>query len=384
MDGSFALSALGSLTFGAGTLDRLGGLLVSQHYGKVALVTSRTFSSTRRCDELLRDLHARSILCSVHPVSGEPSVTSVDSIARSVHGDASDVVVGIGGGSALDTAKAVAAMAPLWAVGPRSDTVSVRRYLEGVGDLAPPPHRLPLIAIPTTAGTGSEATKNAVIAEIGPDGFKKSLRHDAYVPDHVIIDPTLAIGLPRQISSASALDALTQLLEAYTSINANPYIDALALDAIGRVGNALRAFLEKGEDSVPLRSELAYGAYISGIALANAGLGYVHAIAGPLGALHHAPHGVICANLIEPVNRAMMEVARDTVFLEKMERVSRLWGEGVVDRLGRLVRLAGLPRLGTFGYTAAELAAIGEKATGRTSPVTLKSEDIVRILHGLY
>ncbi|MDD3942706.1 MAG: iron-containing alcohol dehydrogenase, partial [Sphaerochaetaceae bacterium] len=303
---------------------------------------------------------------------------------RSVHGDASDVVVGIGGGSALDTAKAVAAMAPLWAVGPRSDTVSVRRYLEGVGDLAPPPHRLPLIAIPTTAGTGSEATKNAVIAEIGPDGFKKSLRHDAYVPDHVIIDPTLAIGLPRQISSASALDALTQLLEAYTSINANPYIDALALDAIGRVGNALRAFLEKGEDSVPLRSELAYGAYISGIALANAGLGYVHAIAGPLGALHHAPHGVICANLIEPVNRAMMEVARDTVFLEKMERVSRLWGEGVVDRLGRLVRLAGLPRLGTFGYTAAELAAIGEKATGRTSPVTLKSEDIVRILHGLY
>ncbi|MBN2849925.1 MAG: iron-containing alcohol dehydrogenase, partial [Erysipelotrichaceae bacterium] len=269
----FAIAATGNLLFGDGTFTELDNQVALRGFTHAALLSSRTFSLTERFALGVQALRKRGIGVSVIPISGEPTVASIDGVSRVVADAGCDVVVGIGGGSALDSAKAVAVMALQLAR--RQDTVSVKRYLEGVGDLFPPAERLGLIAIPTTAGTGSEATKNAVVADIGPQGFKKSLRHDAYIPDLVIIDPLLAKGLPREVTAASGLDALTQLMEAYTSTKANPFIDALALDAIGRIGNALPRLLESEPSDPSLRSDMAYAAYISGMAIANAGLGYV-------------------------------------------------------------------------------------------------------------
>ena len=385
----FAIAATGNLLFGDGTFSELDNQVALRGFAHAALLSSRTFSSTERFSHAVEALRDRGIGVSVIPVSGEPTVASIDRISKAVADAGCDVVVGIGGGSALDSAKAVAVMALQLAR--RRDSVSVKRYLEGVGDLNPPAERLGLIAIPTTAGTGSEATKNAVVADIGPQGFKKSLRHDSYIPDLVIIDPLLAKGLPRAVTAASGLDALTQLMEAYTSTKANPFIDALALDAIGRIGNALPRLLESEASDPSLRSDMAYAAYISGMAIANSGLGYVHGLAGPLGGLHAAAHGVICGSLIAPINRAMVEIhalsGEPAVFKTKMEQIALLWGkrgmEGVLSHVEYITRIADFPRLGTFGFLEDELRSIGSKDVGRNSPVALPAEQVVSILLSL-
>ena len=385
----FAIAATGNLLFGDGTFSELDNQVALRGFTHAALLSSRTFSLTGQFTLGVEALRDRGIDVSVIPISGEPTVDSIDGISRSVADAGCDVVVGIGGGSALDSAKAVAVMALQLAR--RQDTVSVKRYLEGVGDLFPPAERLGLIAIPTTAGTGSEATKNAVVADIGPQGFKKSLRHDAYIPDLVIIDPLLAKGLPREVTAASGLDALTQLMEAYTSTKANPFIDALALDAIGRIGNALPRLLESEPSDPSLRSDMAYAAYISGMAIANAGLGYVHGLAGPLGGLHAASHGVICGSLIAPINRAMVEAhaqsGEPAVFKTKMEQIAVVWGkkgmEGVLSHVEYISRIADFPRLGTFGFLEDELRSIGSKEAKRNSPVAIPAEQVVSILLSL-
>lgn len=382
MMANFSIAATGNLLFGADSFGELPRLLHAHGYLRAAFITSKTFSLQPRFAVIAGNLHAFSINLEVYPVSGEPTVESIDAIASEVARTGCDVVVGIGGGSALDSAKAVSAMAPLYRGDIPPQDRSVRRYLEGVGDLAPPADRLPLFAVPTTAGTGSEATKNAVVAEVGPHGFKKSLRHDSYIPDQVILDPALAVGLPHSVTAASGLDALTQLLEAYTSVSSNPFIDALALDAIGRVGNSLGPLLSGATDTVELRAQMAYGAYISGIAIANAGLGYVHGLAGPLGALHHAAHGAVCANLVAPVNRAMMEVATPS-FARKMECIGELWHADPLAHLQHLTELAALPRFGDFGFTKGELDAIGAKDMRRNSPVALTPATVTGILHSL-
>jgi len=387
--GRFSIAATGNLLFGDGTFSELDNQVALRGFTHAALLSSTTFSLTERFSHGLKALRERGIGVSVIPISGEPTVAAIDTISKTVAQAGCDVVVGIGGGSALDSAKAVAVMALQLAK--RKDAVSVKRYLEGVGDLAPPAERLGLIAIPTTAGTGSEATKNAVVADIGPQGFKKSLRHDAYIPDLVIIDPTLAKGLPRAVTAASGLDALTQLMEAYTSTKANPFIDALALDAIGKIGNALPRLLESEPSNPSLRSDMAYAAYISGMAIANAGLGYVHGLAGPLGGLHAAAHGVLCGSLIAPINRAMVEAhaqsGEPAVFKTKMEQIATVWKkrgmEGVLSHVEYISRIAGFPRLGTYGFLAEELRSVGSKEVRRNSPVAIPTEQVVSILLSL-
>ncbi len=378
----FTISATGNLRFGEGLFTELAALLVDQEFARVAMVVSTTFSKTEQFLHCIKTLTSKKVTVTVLPVSGEPSVQSIDSTAQAVKEAGCDVVVGIGGGSALDTAKAVAVMAKL------EKNISVKRFLEGVGDLAPPPSRLPLYAIPTTAGTGSEATKNAVVSHVGKDGFKKSLRHDAYIPDMVIIDPHLALSVPPSVTAASGLDALTQLLEAYTSVKANPFIDALALPAIGMAGNALPQLLTGQSDSVALRADMAYAAYISGIAIANAGLGYVHGFAGPLGALHNVPHGVVCGSLITPINKAMLQQTMpSSLYTEKMMKIAKLWNvdglDGVVAHLEGLTHVANLPRLGTYGFTLSEIVEIGTKDLRRNAPVALDTKTVTGILQSL-
>ncbi len=386
MHTSFSLAATGSLLFGNNELDNLPRLLTGRGIFHVAIVLSSTFSRSQTYASLESSFKNLGVAASVHPVSGEPSVDLVDGLSAEIAAGEATAIVGIGGGSVLDTAKAVSVMVlQVRKKGP----ISVQRYLEGVGDTSPPAERLVLIAVPTTAGTGSEATKNAVIAKVGPNGFKKSLRHDAYIPDLVIIDPLLFINLPRAVVAASGLDAITQLLESYLSTGSNPFSDALALDALERAAQALPLLLTSKPNDPAVWADMAYSAYISGITMSSAGLGYVHGLAGPLGGLHEIPHGVACALLLSPITKAMIQkleeqTAFSTATWDKLQKIVAAWQlenvQAIVGFLEGLAALVDLPSFATYGFTQQELVQIGNKAAKRGSSVTLDTERIVKIL----
>ena len=161
--------------------------------------------------------------------------------------------------------------------------LSIKDFLEGVGTKKAPSYRLPLILIPTTSGTGSEATKNGVVAQVGEDGFKKSFRDDSYIPDIAIIDPSLTLSVPKDITLSTGLDTLTQLIEGYVSVMKNTYIDSIALPAIHNAGEALSSLADGNLDDIDARSAMSYASYISGVTLAHKGLTYVHGLSGPMG-----------------------------------------------------------------------------------------------------
>ena len=209
-------------------------------------------------------------------VEQEPSPGLVDQAVRVYRHAGIEIVLGIGGGSVLDAAKAIAGLLP--------HGNSVMDHLEGVGPELPyQGPSLPFIAVPTTAGTGSEATKNAVLSMHGPDGFKKSFRHDLLVARYAVVDPALLATCPPDLIAANGMDALTQLLESYVSTRANPFVDALALSGLGYVRDGLLDWYEGGEKAAEGRAGMAYAALLSGITLAQVGLGSVHGLAAPLG-----------------------------------------------------------------------------------------------------
>jgi len=233
--------------------------------------------------------------------------------------------VGIGGGSALDAAKAIAG---LLRVGD-----SVMDYLEGVGPEKPyTGPAVPFIAVPTTAGTGSEATKNAVLSRHGRDGFKKSFRDERLVAQHALVDPDLLIGCPPELIAANGMDALTQLVESWTSLRANPFTDALALSGLEAARDALLPWYENAGGPADIteaaRSRMAYASLISGITLAQVGLGAVHGLASPLGAFFPIPHGVVCGTLLAEATdiniRAMRERDRHNPALARYARLAEI------------------------------------------------------------
>jgi alcohol dehydrogenase class IV len=319
-------------------------------------------------------------------VPGEPSPDEVDEIADLARMRVAEVIIGIGGGSAIDAAKAASAAV--------MHEGSIRNYLEGVGTEKPTGKRLPLIACPTTAGTGTEATKNAVLRELGPDGFKKSLRHDAFVPDVAVIDPELALGVPPRVTGASGLDAITQNLEAYVSTKAAPYTDALAVSGLEAAG---RSFLQAVSDGSNLqaRAEMAWAAHTSGIALANAGLGLVHGVAGPAGATREVPHGVVCGLLLPHVTKATIEkLKKNGGGAEVLARYARagvaLSGQdrGGIDAncdlllgtLERFAETAEIPALGTYGFTPEDVTDVAAKAGLKNQPGSFEASEIEEMI----
>jgi len=310
-------------------------------------------------------------------VSHEPSVELIDQLAENIRGKKFCSVVGLGGGSVIDAAKALSAMA--------FEKESIAEYLEGVGSKKPSGNRLRLIAVPTTAGTGSEATKNAVISKSGPNGFKKSLRHDAYIPDVALIDPEFLYSTPVETLAACGLDALTQLIESYVSTAATPYTDTLIEGALAGVCGVFESLgsLQKHQFTA-----LHYAAFISGISLANAGLGTVHGIAGPLGGLIDIPHGYACALLLGPVTEATVRAGGA---IEKYARISTLLGlnsssdprkaaMALVEKLHSF-RASYLQRtLKSFGATPGLLQLAAEKSENKYNPYKLQKPLIGRIL----
>jgi alcohol dehydrogenase class IV len=376
------------LVFGPGRVKELGQIAAS--YGSKVLVVTGGDSLDRtgnwkKCEESLKraSVHFRR-----YRFSGEPSPDIADSAVKEFTPLPVDAVVAVGGGSVMDCAKAVAALLPLGE--------PVTPYLEGVGTKTHPGRTLPLIAVPTTAGTGSEATKNAVISNVGRQGFKKSLRHDNFTPVCAIVDPELTLPCPPQVTAACGMDAFTQLLESYVSPQASPVTDALALSGIELMAPALiPASTNQGGD-IGLRSSLSYAAFLSGVTLANAGLGIIHGLAAPLGGLVPIPHGIVCATLLSEACRVNIKRLRELrgqedLMLAKFARLGRIVsGAGdahisaacdmLLRTLDTWTEQLSIPRLGAYGVSESDLDALATQAGQKNNPIQLELDDIRAIL----
>ncbi len=258
---------------------------------KVLLVSGgSSFLESNNWDVLSKSFKRNQIICETVRIGKEPAPEIIDEAVKTFGNFNPDVIVAIGGGSTLDAGKAISAMLPL--------KESIIKYLEGVGDGSIHTGvKIPFFALPTTSGTGSEATKNAVISRVGIYGFKKSLRHDNFIPDMALIDPELTVHCPENITAWSGMDAFTQLLESYLSTTSNPLTDAIALSGLEMVQKYLERAVDDGSD-LEARSGMAYAAFCSGITLANAGLGVVHGFASSIGGKIDIPHGLVCASLM--------------------------------------------------------------------------------------
>ncbi len=377
-NGSFALASSPSVVFGSGTLAALPGLV--RRWGtKVLLVTgSKSLVASAHWPDLLEKLALEGLRWWQYEVLGEPSPLVVDRAVQQYREAGIEVVVGIGGGSVLDAAKAISAMF--------CESVAVKHFLEGVGDRKPSGQTLPFIAVPTTAGTGSEATKNAVLSEVGVQGFKKSLRHNQYVPEIALVDPDLMLSCPADITAYSGMDAFTQLLESYLSTRATPYTDALALDGLSCIAASLQVAVEQGNNLIA-REKLAYAALLSGICLANAGLGTIHGFASSVGARITIPHGALCGTIMGVCNRlTVSRLQRTDLAWKKYERVGRLFLEikgksaeyyvtGLLDQIEEWIERFELPRLSRFGLQMAEIPNIAEATSNKFNPVQLSEEE---------
>lgn len=387
----FSLARLPRIEFGAGSLARVPALAAT--YGSRALVVggARALQATPHWERLLDGLRKQGLDWDILHVGGEPSPRLVDEAVAQFRDGGFDVVIGIGGGSVLDAAKAIAG---LLRVGD-----SVMDYLEGVGPEKP--YRgpaTPFIAVPTTAGTGSEATKNAVLSQPGQDGFKKSFRDDKLVPEYAIVDPDLLASCPPELIAANGMDALTQLLESYVSLRANTFTDALAIGGLRAARDGLLPWYEGAGDHADARSRMAYAALISGIALAQVGLGSVHGLAAPMGAFFPIPHGVVCGTLVASATRVNIEVlqAREprNPALGKYARLAEILCErrirepaaaytALIERLEDWTERLHLPRLARYGITATDIPRIVAHSRGssmKTNPVVLTDAEIARVL----
>ncbi|MGB4269313.1 MAG: iron-containing alcohol dehydrogenase [Spirochaetota bacterium] len=318
-------------------------------------------------------------------VEGEPTVEHIDSIVASINHKV-DVVVSIGGGSVIDAGKAISAMIPVKG--------SVADYLEVVGTKHHSGEKIPFIALPTTAGTGSEATKNAVITKPGKNGFKRSLRHENFVPDVAIVDPQLQTGTPLSVTAASGLDALTQLIESYVSTHSNPFTDALALSGIEKIGISFAALCIEKKDTVSHRANMAYAAYISGITLAHAGLGVVHGLASPLGALFGIPHGIACGTILAAAAKATIQKLHkmgDSHYIKKYAAIAKALTlcnnqsdidccTELISTLEKWIALLNIPRLSEYGVTQEDFPAIIRDGGNKNNPVSLDEQEILQVL----
>ena len=396
----FSIARLPKIIFGAGALSQLADEIL--RFGPKALIVTgaKSFISSQPWAELQNQLSHADIAYSVFKVAGEPSPELVDD-AVAAHKDAEfDVVVGIGGGSALDAAKAIAGL-----LKPGN---TVLDHLEGVGPELPyTGPATPLICVPTTAGTGSEATKNAVLSRHGADGFKKSFRDDTLVANVALVDPDLLATCPKSVVAANGMDAFTQLLESLTSTRSNPFTAALAWSGLERFAAGFwDMWLAAPDDAdgvgdtnlraCDARVHMAYAALTSGVCLAQTGLGSVHGLAQPLGSLFPIPHGVVCGTLVGAATelnvRALTQRQPDSPALSVYARAGQLLAGGVTgnDAVDALVRTLNdwterleLPRLGAFGVTDGDVARIVANSRGssmQTNPVTLSDDDIAALV----
>ncbi len=374
MEMNFVFQTNPKLYFGSGSLFKLPFIL--RDFGtNILIITTNSFVTTDFYKKLYEELKKEKNKISEYINTGEPSFDSVDMIVNDFSKENINVVVSIGGGSPIDLGKAVSAMLPL--------RESVLSYLEGVGDKKHPGYKVPFIAVPTTAGTGAEATKNAVISKIGPNGFKRSLRHDNFIPDVAIVDPDLTKNCPLLVSYSSGMDALTQLIESYFSTNSNIYTDALCEKALKLFGKSFINII-RGSASQEDYYNLSFSAYISGITLTNSGLGAVHGFASVIGGYYEIPHGIVCAKLLLPtIEKTIFKLEKNSIYFMKYKKSSELLSnenKDLISYLYELKNLIKLPDLKDFGIKESDYEKIAKETSSKNSPVKFDKEDFIDIL----
>jgi alcohol dehydrogenase class IV len=383
---AFELATAGRVVFGAGAQRQVAAAVAATGARQVLLVTG---ASSSRAAPLAADLAAAGLAVTSFPIADEPTIDLARAGVAAARAIGAGAVVALGGGSALDGGKAIAALA--------ANEGDALDYLEVVGAgraLARPP--LPFFAVPTTAGTGSEVTRNAVLSVPGAR-VKASLRSLLMLPRLAAVDPDLLGALPPPVVASSGLDALSQVIEPFLSIRANPLTDALARDGIARSARALRrAYAGELATDAGLREDLACASLTGGLCLANAGLGAVHGFAAPAGGMFGAPHGAVCAALLPHVLdvnlRALRERAPAHPALPRYrELAALLTGAPAADVspddgvtfVAALTRDLRVPGLATHGMQAADIASLVDKAKQASSmkgnPLPLTDAELTEI-----
>ncbi len=378
----FQFSSLPEIIFGKGRRNELSQYIKRFGHRALLLTGSSSIHNSGHGEEIISGLRKQEIQFDREIISHEPSPSMIDGIVEKYRSGPVDVVVAIGGGSVMDSGKAVSAMIPVEG--------NIKQYLEGIGDRKHSGKKIPFIALPTTSGTGSEMTKNAVISEVGEGGYKKSLRHNNFIPELAIIDPEMMLTCPARLTATSGMDAFTQLLESYVSNKANPMTDALALQGLKQIKRyLLRAYLE-GEQNLEARAGMALAAMFSGITLAHAGLGLVHGFASPLGGLFDIPHGAVCGSLMAPVFAHTIDnlleqpehpalqklLIVSKVFADFKYKHEREYLQAFKDKLIHITNLLEVPRLSEFGFGEESIPKVLDQISYKSHPVKLSEEQL--------
>jgi len=378
----FEFATATRIVFGAGTLREIAPA-AREMGARALLVTGR---SLERAAPLAAALKTAGVECAPFPIAGEPTVQRVREGVQFAREERCDLVISFGGGSPIDAGKAIAALL--------ANAGDLEDYIEVVGkgrSLTNP--SLAFIAVPTTAGTGSEVTRNAVLAS--PEhGVKASLRSPFMLARLAVVDPELTYELPPAVTASTGLDALTQLIEPYVSSRANPMVDALCVEGMRRAARGLPRAYANGRDT-EAREDMSLASLFGGLALANAGLGGVHGFAAAIGGAFDAPHGAVCAALLAHVmdaNIRALRVREDTsLWLGRYGDVARILtgvpdasAENGVEWIARLCRTLSVPRLGSYGIGAQDIPVIVENAARASSmkanPVALTPAELREIL----
>lgn len=379
---NFEFATAQRILFGAGKLKQIG--VLAAEYGKRALVV--TGSNPDRHAALFDALRIGTLDYSIFTVLGEPTTELAQQGRQLALRDSCDLVISIGGGSVIDAGKAIAALA--------TNPGNVLDYLEVIGRAQPIKHPpLPFIAIPTTSGSGAEATRNAVLAS--PEHkVKASLRSPLMLPRVALIDPELTYALPSSVTATTGMDALAQLIEPFVCLRANPMTDALCREGMTRAARSLRIAYEEGTNA-SAREDMSIASLLGGMALANAGLGAVHGFAAPIGGMFNAPHGAVCARLLPLVWQANIHALqrRDSQnpVLRRYEEAAKILTGNVhaslQDGATWLMNLCSALHISNFsgyGMSADDFEALVQKAAVASSmqanPVKLTSEELMQIL----
>lgn len=377
----FEFATAGQIVFGWGRANELANR--SERFGdRLLLVTG---SRPARTEPVQRLLRSRGVALEIFSVHAEPTTELVQTGVDRARAMNAQWVLGIGGGSVLDTAKAIAALSP--------NPGDILQYLEVVGQGLPLPKAgLPCVAVPTTSGTGSEVTRNAVL-HAESHGVKVSLRGLHVLPRLALVDPELTVSTPPEVTASTGLDALTQLIEPYVSVARGPMTDPLCLEGLRHAARSLRRAYANGHDRCA-REDMAVASLFGGLALANARLGAVHGFAAPIGGLCRAPHGAICARLLPIVMRENLKAARDSKHADLLNRFGELarlltaesaaQAEDAIDWLDSLVsdlRIARLAEYGLGPQHVDQLVQQARKASSmRGNPVELSPDVLTTIL----
>lgn len=378
----FEFATAGRILFGVGSFDNAAS--ICREFGdRICLVVSQ---NSQRTLDIQEKLTGGASVVITYPVEGEPTLSTVEEGVRLAREAQVDLVVAVGGGSVIDTAKAIGAML--------TNPGTLSNYLEVVGDGWKIRERsLPVIAVPTTAGTGAEVTKNAVIG-YPEKRVKVSLRSEFLLPRVSIVDPQMSVSMPPDVTASTGMDALTQLIEPFVSSRSTVFVDMLCREGMARVSSALITAYRDGED-LQARTEMSYASLLGGLALANAGLGAVHGFAGVIGGMYSVPHGIVCARLLPAVirwnQRCMRNIDDHHPTLQKYSEIAKIvlgrqsaTGHELDEWVEWLCETMKIPRLRQLGIAPAhfnEIIPFARAASSmKANPVELIDSALMNIL----